>query len=124
MRIGPAQVLPFATTAVDVTPYRGAAILHGWAVKETTNAAPASFNLCDGTGGPVIVPITLATNESTRDWLDGAGIIVRTGLYVDVLSGSVSGTLWFRPVDPDIDQLELDVHDWLDHVLHALRWSA
>lgn len=120
MILGPAQTVPFDTTTVDVDVYRGAAILHGWGWQEPTNVTPAKFTLTDGPGGPVILPVTLAINQSVRDWLAGTGIYVRTGLTIHMVSGSLSGALWIRPIRGDDPQLELDVHGALDQLVETI----
>ena len=120
MILGPAQVLPIATTTSDVDVYEGAAILHGWAWRETTDAARTEFELRDGSGGPLIVPVTLSAGQSTRDWLSGTGILVRTGLYLRVLSGSVSASLWFRPVNDANQHGPIDVRQLIDELVETL----
>lgn len=70
----------------------------GWAIKETTGSVGATFTLWDGvnTEGTVIVPITLSANESTRDRSGPPGIqCVSGGLYLQVISGSISGVVYW-----------------------------
>lgn len=101
----PAQVLPFAATSADVTLYTGAAVLLGWALVETTGTASAALDIRDGTGtaGQSVVPVTLAANESTRDYPPGNGIAIQFGLFIDMTSGSARGTLWYLPVTSEDD---------------------
>lgn len=96
----PAQLLPFAATTTDLTLYTGNAVLLGWSFAETTNSATASLTLNDGPDDtyPEIVRINLAINESTRDYPPGNGILIRTGIFLEILSGSVEGTIWFLPI--------------------------
>lgn len=119
----PAQVLPFTTTTVDVNLYVGAAVLAGWSWVETTGLNNATVNLLDGPAGPLIVPVTLAPNESTRDPLPFPGIYVRTGLYVQVTLGSVAGSLWFAPAPESPELLELDLGTLFGE-LHDVIWEA
>lgn len=100
MSLPPAAVLPFATTSTDLTLLTGPFILRGWAFKETTGSAAATFELYDGPDDTtvLVVPINLATSESTRDWLTGNGIIIRTGLFLEMLTGSIKGTIWYTPI--------------------------
>jgi len=124
MILGPAQTVPFATTTTDLDLFTGAAILHGWGWQEPTNTTAAKFELTDGPGGPVILPVTLAINQSVRDWLAGAGIYARTGLSINMISGSLSGAVWIRPVQGDDPQLDLDVHGTLETLLEHLFQAA
>lgn len=98
-----ARSQPIDTTTSDVQVLGGAAFLHGWSLEETTGSAGASVVLRDGTGtdGVFIVGITLLPGESTRDWLAGAGIGVRTGLFLEVVAGSVEGAAWVLPATLD-----------------------
>lgn len=64
-------------------------------VKETTNAAGASFEILDG-GQPtanVILEYTLVANESVRDFFGEKGIRVENGVYLNVISGSIKGNV-------------------------------
>lgn len=96
----PAQLLPFAATAADLTLFTGAAIVRGWSFCETTGSASASLTVLDGTatGTPEVVRIALATSESTRDSLTGSGILCRTGIFVHRLTGTFEGVIWFNPI--------------------------
>lgn len=107
MLLGPAQVLEVDVNGANVTPYVGAAILHGWALKETSDTNRAELELHDGQGGPLVVPINLTAGGSTRDWLSGVGIYIRTGIYIVALSGSVHGSLWFMPTNTDHEPFDL-----------------
>lgn len=66
-----------------------------FAVYETTGIATASFILYDGSGaaGYEILPITLAANESTSDRIGWHYQRFETGLYYDLISGSVGGSV-------------------------------
>lgn len=120
MMFGPAQVLPVAATSTSVDVFEGAAILHGWSWRETTDLTRAEVELRDGAGGPSIVTITLDAGESTRDWLSGAGIYVRTGLYVAVTSGTVKASLWALPLASTDLAEPVDVRAWLDELIDIL----
>lgn len=74
------------------------AALAGFALRETSGAAPAVVVLRDGsdaTGDPTI-PITLAPGESVREWFGPGGVNLVYGLYVDVVSGAVDGSVFLR----------------------------
>lgn len=66
----------------------------GFAVRELAGAA-ASVRLLDGIdeGGELRLPINLAANESTRDWLMPAGVAFGAGVYA-VVTGSIEGVVY------------------------------
>lgn len=77
----------------------GALRLCGWSVVETTGTASAAVRLRDGAGATdqVMLRIDLAPSESTRDYLHKHGLGIETGmLWLEVISGSVEGTVWVR----------------------------
>lgn len=123
MMNAPAQVFPVAATSASTTVYVGAAILHGWALRETSDTARAELELRDGANGPPIVPVTLVAGQSTRDWLSGEGIYVRTGLYVAMLSGIVQCSLWATPLNDAGDVEPLDVPGIIDQLTDTI-WAA
>lgn len=86
--------------------------VHGVAVKESTGAATASFQLHDGndTTGPNVLPYNLAANESARDWFGDGGIFFEGGLFLNVLSGSCSGTVFVSDERGGSD-VEIHAHD-------------
>lgn len=77
---------------------QGAFLLGGWAFVESTGLAPCSFDLIDGgaAGGTLVMPVTLGAGVSIRDLAPQDGIIVSSGLFVLINSGSVRGSLWVR----------------------------
>lgn len=70
--------------------------LHGFAVRETTGAGAATFRLHDGNDatGPNVIPVTLAAGESSRDWFGDGGISLEGGCFLEVISGTVEGTVF------------------------------
>lgn len=116
MIFGPARVFPVEATAVDVDTLQVPGILHGWGWLNTSTTVRADLELHDGPIGPLIVPISLAPGESTRDWLGALGITCIRGVTVQVTAGAVEGTLWFRPLPQE------RIHDTLDltHMLGEL----
>ena len=80
----------------------GAGRLFVHTITETTGAATAKYTLYDGTGvsGTLLVPVTLAANESSRDYFGKHGIPFLTGVYIEVVSGSVQGALVVQLCDP------------------------
>ena len=88
-----------ATTAVAVAAGQlvtGPGRIAGLALSETTGTAGARINVHDGTSaaGMILAPITLAANESIRDTFSDQGFTFTTGLFVEVVTGSVNGALF------------------------------
>ncbi len=75
--------------------------LRGWAAQEDTGTAPAKLQLLDSPGGNQLVPITLAANESVREFVPveseaGEGIYVATGgLWLSRLVGTTTVTVYY-----------------------------
>ncbi len=85
-------VLPAASRQITQRPCR----LYGVGVTETTGQTSAAVQLIDGgdANGTLVTDITLVPSESTRDWYGQPGIRVRSGLFLNVLSGTVRGVVW------------------------------
>jgi hypothetical protein len=73
-------------------------LLMGWALLETGGVAGATVEVWDGQDatGQLLVPITLLAGQSTRDWLAGDGVLSQSGLFLNVVSGTVRGVVWVR----------------------------
>lgn len=71
----------------------------GYAIRETSGTAGAVVRLLDGfdSNGDLLVPINLSANESVRDWFQPTGISYGAGLYVQVVSGTIEGTVFLAP---------------------------
>jgi hypothetical protein len=66
----------------------------GVSLRETTGSSPALVRVFDGTSatGNVLDEITFAPNESVRE-VYGPPKIARTGIYVQVVSGAIIGSV-------------------------------
>lgn len=93
-----------ATIASEQLLATGCKYLLGWSIYETTGSAPASLVLWDlasaatGVGGLELNygQINLTSNQSIRDFFPSNAIENQTGgLYLQVLSGSVAGTVFY-----------------------------
>ena len=97
MAVEAAPVLPVSIpTGQSGVVLGGPALLFGWSLRESTGAAPAQLDVYDGADqtGQLVATITLTAGQSTRDWLGLPGLYCRRGLYVNAVSGSVTGVLW------------------------------
>lgn len=85
----------FEATTVDIDLIQRVDRVLFWAFRETTGSAGATFRLRDGsdTGGEIIAPFALLKGGSTRDWMGPQGIPCRAGVYLEMLSGSVEGSV-------------------------------
>ena len=102
MRDRSVKPIGIAATNASQQFFTGPARLMGWALRETTGAAGAQCDLYDGndaTGG-LVVPFTFNANESVRDWLGPNGVLIQRGGFLNMLAGSVKGTL-FAELLPD-----------------------
>lgn len=70
--------------------------------RETTGTASATVDLYDGTGtdGLWVDSIALSPGQSTRDYYLPGQYPYRTGLFLDVVSGSVRGAVTVHHEDP------------------------
>lgn len=72
--------------------------LYGFNFAESTGSASAKIRLHDGTGisGNELAIVTLGANESVRDWFaDESVAIVKGGIYVEVVAGSIEGVVYW-----------------------------
>jgi F0F1-type ATP synthase alpha subunit len=82
-----------ALTGSDQTVRTSAANYAGFSIRETAGAT-AVVVIYDNTSasGTVLEAISLAANESAREFYPG-GIWANTGIFVDVVSGAVAGSV-------------------------------
>lgn len=98
----PAKPLQFDATTTDVALISGQGVLMGWSVAEAAGVgAVATLIIRDGqtTAGLRIATIELAADADDHQWLGGLGIQFLDGLLVDIVAGTVAGTLWAVPKD-------------------------
>jgi hypothetical protein len=74
----------------------GELLLAGFAFAESTGAAAATVDLFDGggVGGQFICRVNLVASESVRESLPFPGIHCEVGLFVNVVAGTVLGSVW------------------------------
>lgn len=67
---------------------------HGFSLKETSGAASATVKIYRGSDatGDLVEVVQLAASESAREFYPG-GISVSFGIYIDIVSGSVEGSV-------------------------------
>jgi hypothetical protein len=75
---------------------------------ETTGSAAATYRLWDGTSnastGKLVLPVSLTAGQSTRDFFGLHIVKFTTGLYYELVSGSVQGNVAVM-VDHDCEEI-------------------
>lgn len=99
MHLPPADVLALpAASAVLVT---GRALLKGFDLRETSGTTAATVRLWDSSvasaAGPQLTTIQLNPAESTADWFPESGKGVERGVYFQLVSGAVEGSVSVIP---------------------------
>ena len=86
--------LPAASGQVEGRPGR----LMGFAVRESSGAAGATFRLYSGgdANGQPVAPVSLSPNESTREWWGPNGVRCDAGLYFQLVGGSLEGVAYYE----------------------------
>lgn len=114
----PAAVLPIVAGTADLTLLTGPFLLRGWSFGETTGSAAGTANLYDGSSasGVLVASINLASGGSNALSLGGAGVIIRTGLFLDRTAGNTSGAIYYTPLTR-ADHREWALGDWsIEHI--------
>jgi hypothetical protein len=72
--------------------------LCGWSLRETTGSAGASVDLYtgEGTNGELIASIAVASGGMSAVISSHHAIWARRGIFVNVVSGSVTGVVYYR----------------------------
>lgn len=92
MNTAPARAI--ALTGSDQLIRTGGAIYRGFTIRETAGAA-ATIRIHDGTSasGTLLDVVGLAIGESAREWYDTGGIWAENGVYVDIVTGTIEGSI-------------------------------
>lgn len=104
--------LPFAPITADLALIGRECRLYGWSLAEAGGTDPATVVLYDGASnnGNLIAPIGLLANGSTFAWLGQPGLRVRQGVYLDLVAGTVFGSIWVVGLTDD-EIIELIVQE-------------
>lgn len=84
-----------ALTGGDQLVATGGAMYRGFSIRETTGSATAVVRVYDGAGaaGTLLDTVSLGAAESARELYGSCGIWASDGIYVDVVSGAVEGSV-------------------------------
>lgn len=67
--------------------------VHGFALRETAGATAVVRLRCVSASGQIVIPISLAANESAREYF-AEGILFDRGIFEDWVSGAYEGTVF------------------------------
>lgn len=89
-------VTPVAVTASGLIQVEGTTplIFHGFAIRETGGGAGVVEIRDGGSSGAIIASAAFATNTSPNPLFTEAGIATAAGVYVKVVSGTISGAVF------------------------------
>jgi hypothetical protein len=101
-----------------IVPYGGCLVVH--ATRETTGTASAVYRFWDGVNnqGNLLVPVSLAASESTRDDFRAHHLTFNTALYYELVSGAVEGSVSVL-TDHNCNAVLAAILYSLDHVAQA-----
>lgn len=94
----PVLPVPIPTTTTDKALITRPCLLVGWSLRETTGAAVASaeFDAAPSSGGPTVGEQSLASAGSGSQHLCNEGVLCEGGVFLHVVSGSVTGVVYAR----------------------------
>ncbi len=92
-------VVPLAAPAASGQVVNIAGRITWFSLRESGGANPAVVRLYDGSGtsGKLMASISLQAAESTREWVGNHGLPFNGGLYLQVVSGAVEGSIVYVP---------------------------
>ena len=98
MRDRAARPVQFGATAAGERLVSGPAILLGYSIRESTGAAAAAVRLRNGADatGAIVATIGLAASGSDTQMPTDPGLICDVGVWLEVVSGSVEGSVHVR----------------------------
>lgn len=76
-----------------------AAIVYGYSLKNPSGAATAAIDIYDATdavSAQQVFTLTFAASESLGDSWGSRGILFKNGVYANVTSGEVKGSIFYR----------------------------
>jgi hypothetical protein len=92
---GPATVSPAYSSGLVMG---GRGVLRGYSFRETSGTAPAVLRILGGIDafGALIATVALSPGESVRDYFGESGLRTNIGLYLQLVSGVVEGSVWYQ----------------------------
>jgi hypothetical protein len=70
-------------------------LVNGFSLTETSGVNPATVQLISGTSatGIIVATVTLAAGESSREYIPWPFILFKYGIFVNVVSGTIIGSV-------------------------------
>lgn len=98
LREQPTIPFPLSAVATSTGVTRRPCILVGWSLRESTGGATAAVRLIDGgdATGQNVAAISLASGGSDHEGIGPDGPLCNQGLFLQIVSGSVEGSLWIK----------------------------
>lgn len=95
----PALHIPLSAVSASTVLVSTGVLLLGWSLLEPTGAAPFTAYLVNGEGadGDYGAVLDLAQGASATNTLGTRGVWLRRGLYLQIVTGSVTGAVYYRP---------------------------
>lgn len=75
----------------DVSITAGRSLLYGFSIHANSNSRVNIRN--GGASGSIIFPIYIPSGSTSQFSIDG-GLVMEEGIYFDVVSGNVTGSIW------------------------------
>lgn len=90
--------VPLTLAGGSIDLYQGVARFCGWSLIEPTGAAAAVVELYDGmdTSAQLLAVINLPAGGAAPTGVSHDGVEVRSGMFLNVVTGQVRGVLWAR----------------------------
>ena len=87
-------VIPVALTGSDQAVQASGCVYRGFALRETagSTAVVKIYDHASAASGTILETVSLSANESAREFYP-VGIMALLGVYVDVVSGTVEGSV-------------------------------
>lgn len=100
VRSDPAHWVNFDLNGVGKMLLGFSVVLLGWGIRNLSSSTLATLDIYDGadTSGVVVFPITLQSNESSREWFYPGGVLFKNAVYVNVTAQEVKGSLLYRHI--------------------------
>jgi hypothetical protein len=89
-----ARAIPL--TGSDQAVQTHAGIYRGYVLRETSGGAPATvlvYDSASGASGTLIDAVRVPAGDAASQWYGGDGIWAVEGLYVDLVSGAIAGSV-------------------------------
>lgn len=96
--------IPLPALAVDAVLSAQGVRLVGWSLRETSlNPATVDLYTGGGTNGTRVASLTIAAGGSSVIAIPDGGVLCESGLFIEIVSGTLTGAVWVRFPAPRLD---------------------